>query len=538
MRVPSRLHSEFRRWLVAFLFFSTVGASWALATPVLGVPDEPAHTVYAAAAVRGEVWEKSDGPRTIVTVPAGYANVDAVPACYAFQPNVPAGCSPALTGAPGTAEVNTTAGRYPPAYYIYAGLGSLVTDGAQSVYLMRLLTAVLVGAMLASGFTSLLALRDRLLPVLGFGLAVTPMLFFFAGSVNPQAPEIAAAVMLWASGAVLLRRMSGDRELPLTWRNPHLRRTLLAVAALTVLRPLSLFWLALIVTVLLLALGDRTTVPRLLRSRTVLFAVPVLAITAGTTLVWILLRDALAQQDVTAYADLPLDKATIASTAKLNDEITQMIGHFGWLDSPAPGWTYLGYLLALGALAAVALPLLSARQRLSVLAVAVLVLVLPVLLELTSYRESAFAWQGRYTLPLATGLPLLMGLLSRVPRPGAVAPVEAPRPPLGLATVVLTVTATVHVVAFIGALNRNVNGIDGFWGVTPAGWDPPLPPAVLVLGFTVLVAAGAVVARRLLGTADPTNPEPAGHRRPTDADVLDQPARWATERAESGAPAS
>ena len=70
-------------WLVCWLFFTALGCTWAVATPVLGVPDEPAHTVYAAAAVRGEVWEETEGPVTRVTVPAGWANVDAVPACYA-----------------------------------------------------------------------------------------------------------------------------------------------------------------------------------------------------------------------------------------------------------------------------------------------------------------------------------------------------------------------------------------------------------------------------------------------------------------------
>ncbi|MGQ4819776.1 hypothetical protein ACQ1ZK_22285, partial [Enterococcus faecium] len=76
--VPARSPAtpEFRRWLVAWLFFTAVGSLWALATPVMGVPDEPAHTLYAAGAVRGEVWEETSGPQTQVTVPAGWANVD------------------------------------------------------------------------------------------------------------------------------------------------------------------------------------------------------------------------------------------------------------------------------------------------------------------------------------------------------------------------------------------------------------------------------------------------------------------------------
>ena len=47
-----------RPFLLSWLFFTALGCLWALATPLMAVPDEPAHTVYAAAAVRGEVWSR------------------------------------------------------------------------------------------------------------------------------------------------------------------------------------------------------------------------------------------------------------------------------------------------------------------------------------------------------------------------------------------------------------------------------------------------------------------------------------------------
>lgn len=489
---------ELRRWFIAWLFFTTVGSLWALATPVMGVPDEPAHTIYAAAAVRGEVWEETQGPVTQVTVPADWAIVGSLPNCFAFQPDVPAGCAPALTGEqPGSAEVTTTAGRYPPAYYFYSGLPTLVADGAEAVYLMRGLTAALVAGLLASGLCSVLSLSQRLLPVLGFTLATTPMLFFFAGAVNPQGPEIAAAICLWASGAVLLRRLAEHPVEDLSWSNPHLRRVLAATGVLTLIRPLSLLWLALIVIFLLITSSPSTVLPRLLRSRPVLTALPLLVATSGATLVWIVLRDALGQQDVTEFADLPPEQALLRSAAKANDMFAQMIGYFGWLDSPAPGWAYVVYTLTLGALAALALPRLTRGQRLAVAAVAVTVLVLPVLLELTSYRESSFAWQGRYTLPLAVGVPILLGILPGSRRPGDISPrAESVRP--GNAAVLLAAVGSVHVVSFVGALNRNVNGIDGFWGISEPGWSPPLSAWLLIVGFTAVVAVGGWCAWRLV----------------------------------------
>src|SRR4051794_5131669 len=165
----------------------------------MAVPDEPAHTVYAAAAVRGEVWGKTEGLTTRVSLPAGWAAVQDIPGCFAFQPDVPAGCAPALTGdEPGVAEVETSAGRYPPAYYFYSGLPTLVTDGARAVYLMRGLTATLVGTLLASGLCSLLSLSRRLLPGARFCLVATPGRFFLARALNSLGPRIPAADVRWA----------------------------------------------------------------------------------------------------------------------------------------------------------------------------------------------------------------------------------------------------------------------------------------------------------------------------------------------------
>ena len=109
--------------------------------------------------------------------------------------------------------------------------------------------------------------------------------------------------------------------------------------------------------------------------------------------------------------------------AKLDDEFMQMIGTFGWLSIPAPGWAFIAFPAALGALAALALPAFSKQQRLWLAGLAALVVLIPVAMEMSSYRESAFAWQGRYTLPLAVGIPLLMGL-----RPN-----RRSRPPVGRA---------------------------------------------------------------------------------------------------------
>jgi hypothetical protein len=509
-------------WLVAWLVFSALGGLWAISSPLFNVPDEPSHTVYAAAAVRGEIWAPAEGLRTTVTVPATYRNAHDVFTCYVFDVTIPAGCAAAFVAVDGTAEVVTTAGRYPPAYYMYAGLGSLVTDGAKAVYAMRLLTAVAVGAFLASAFCSILARRGRAFALVGLGLATTPMLFYFAGSINPQAPEIAASILLWTSGSALLLAMKRDGTLPLTFRNPDLRRVLAAVVTLPLLRPMSLFWLALIVGALLLSFGSWVAMRRLLTARAVLITLPVFAAAVGLNFVWILFRDALLQQDVTAYAGSPRGEALLFSTAKLNEEYMHMIGYFGWLTTPAPGLVYVLYTALLGGLLALRIAA-RGRQLVAVGLLTLAVLVLPVALEWSTYEVSAFAWQGRYTLPIAVGIPLLLGTDEDSSFRTSIA---AKR----FLTVAAVGTAVIHFLSYAGTLNRNVFGINGFWGLTPQGWAPPLPAWSLMVGGA---AAAVVVAVAMIRSGAPTDMDVCRHDADLDRDPVAPLARSADERSES-----
>ena len=252
-----------------------------------------------------------------------------------------------------------------------------------------------------------------------------------------------------------------------SWADPHSRRVLAAVTVLTLVRPLSLLWLAVITAALLVFYADRSALLRLVRARVILAAVPVLVLTAGSTLVWVVFRDALMQQDVTTFADFSPYQALITSVGKLDDEFRQMIGTFSWLSIPAPAWAYTAFPVALGAVAAVALPAAGRQHSSCIFGLAALVVVLPVAMELSSYRASAFAWQGRYTLPLAVGIPLLMGLR---PNRG-----RDPAGRTGIVTAVIVVVASIHVASFAGPLIEFLRGIDALWTGSPDGWNPRVP---------------------------------------------------------------
>src|SRR4051812_3094666 len=129
--------SGLRRWFVLWVLFSLLGGLWALASPLFGVPDEQAHAVYSAGAIRGEVWEQGEKHNIRMEVPAEFQKAGQIAGCFAFKPDTPAGCGGAFADEPGTVELATSAGRYPPVYYLYSGIGSLLTGGATAVYLMR-----------------------------------------------------------------------------------------------------------------------------------------------------------------------------------------------------------------------------------------------------------------------------------------------------------------------------------------------------------------------------------------------------------------
>lgn len=498
MTLSLRQPSEGRRWLIAFVIFSVLGGIWALGSPLFSVPDEPSHAIYAAAAVRGEIWAPSDGSLTHVTVPADLAYAQDVPGCFAFHPEIGADCAHAYGGHPGTAKVDTRAGRYPPFYYIYAGLGSLAFTGAKAIYVMRLLTVLLCAALLASAACSALRSRRPWIAIAGLSLAVTPQVLFFAGGVNPQSPEIAAAVALWVGGFVLLSELRSGGHEPLTWKNPHLRRTITGAAVLSVSRPLSLLWLAIIVVALLVLLATRESLGRLLRSRAFLGGVSIVLVTSATTVFWILVRKSMIGTGIPTYASTPLRTAILMSVDKLNAELAQMIGFFGWLDTPAPGIVYPVFLAALGGIGVLALAVGGRRLGIVMALLTAAVVVIPVVLEVMTYKTDAFPWQGRYTLPIAAGIPLLLGLVAAdARRPIAMAP---RRGTLAFAAAF----GVVHAFSLVAAVNRYIKGSGTYFGFRPVAgsWAPPVPLFLLCLAMLAAIGATVVALGRIRGSQD------------------------------------
>lgn len=473
-------------WLVA-AGVGLLAVVWSFAVPPLSVVDEEAHALYAVALAHGELRgtervftvEEIGLNRTVTTVrvPRGYADAFANAECHVFRSEQPASCSPPIPTTSGLlVDAATTAGTYPPPWYLVVGLPSRVLPPSTGLPAMRVVAALLVAAALGSAAVSLSRLGRS-----GSGwrwgglvLATTPQVLHLAGGINPNGAEIAVAVMTWTAGVELASRVV---------TRAGVARLVVGAAALVTLRPVSVVWLAVVVVAVLLTV-PWSRVRELARDPRVRVAVGVVAAVVVATLAWLVWRDTLS-----AFQGRPDPQGGLAGTAARSWELTttrleQMVGRPGYLDVVLPAWVRWTWFLAVPALLVLAWLRVPVRVRLVLAALVVGTAVLPVVAELRLADTIGFAWQGRYTLPVAVGVPLLAGahldLAGVRGRPWAVAGVV----PLLVA----------HVAAVLVTLHRyEVGTTRGIAEVLGPGapWEPLVPDLLLV--------AGAVVGASLLG---------------------------------------
>jgi hypothetical protein len=475
--------SERRRWWVAFGLLAAAGLAWVLATPIFAAPDEPFHVIRAASAGRGELLgtptPKGETPIEFgnaavdVTAPGAYSNASEV-ACFAFRPNRTADCYE-VADRERTTTMITYVGHHPPAYYATIGFLTRWMDaGETQVYLMRGLGMLAIAALVASAVVSL----GRLLAPAwaGVGLAVTlsPMALFLASTVSPSGIEVGAAIAVWVSGAVLVvdRSAVGTRVVD---------RLGIAALVLVLTRALSPLWLA-VIAVALLLLVDREHLMAIVRDRRMHIWAGVFGLGVVIQAWWFLYADPFGH-----FVGTPVDMSAVelvrTSFGKTARVLSEMVGYFGWLDTKSPAFTLMTWGLAFGALVGLALAFASARFVRAIVLVAVATLGLPVLIESLGAGQAGFIWQGRYSMPLAVGLPLLAGIaIGTVPVLR-----ETGRRFLWIVAGALTLA---QAAAFTQALRRYSVGARGeLWFFADARWDPPVPSLLLVVVYSLVVAA-------------------------------------------------
>lgn len=480
---PAR--SWVRSWPVLIALFWLPGILWALASPLFSAPDEPSHVVKAVAVWHGQLSGSDETSATghlttTFQLPAIWAQARPYPHCFQFQPNIPADCAPPFAGSASITDVTTTAGHYPPAFYALVGWGGRLSEGPNGVYLMRLTSALACAVLLAAATRCLARLVGTRLALAGVLVAVTPIVAFLAGSVNPNGLEIAAAVAVWSALLAIARWPrchdgSPPRELLVV--------LVVAGATLALTRTLSPAFLAAIAV--LVALWVPTADLRaLLRDRSVLVAGGAVIGIAALATVAIVASGALGSTPGRIGVDQHNPARVILGETDVY--LTEMIGVFGWLDTRAPMLTLVIWLALVFGLVALAVAFGSRRSIVALTAVVAATLLIPVVIQYPSAVAQGLPWQGRYTLPVAVGIPLLAVAIVGT---GALASRLAPR----LSVTVAVLTGLGSFAAFAWALRRYATGAGGSLRFWSSPWQPPGGIVVLLAGMALAAIAAVVL---------------------------------------------
>jgi hypothetical protein len=480
---------------VATALAFAVMAAWSVAMPRFSGPDEPSQVIHAAAVVRGQFVGTplggAEDAYTDVRIPAALANGIVLVKCYHWKPTVSASCAHEPPTLVRTVNAGTYSGRYPPLYYAIVGLPTLVVTSPTAILLMRLvsslISAVFLGlAVMAVGVWS----RSRLLAI-GVLLALTPMTFYLAAMVNPNGLEICAALCLWVTGLVLVRERIEDPP-----------RGLVAVmttsaAVLTLSRGVSPVWTFVILVLLATLCGPSLLLTLLRRRRDVQVGLGIVAVCGVLAIIWVVGEHALdlVPAGPTVHAGAPVSAILLKGLGQTESWLQQMVGIFGSLDTSSPLVTYLGWWVAIGAVVLIALGSARRREGTVLVLLIVLFLLLPVLMEYPKATSLGLVWQGRYTLPLAVGIPLLGTAI--IGQPGM--PARLMARVSGLLAILLPAAG---LLAFVEALRRYSVGTGGPIVPWSGGWQPPGGSLLAMVWYAVAIVSFAALLWRISRTGD------------------------------------
>lgn len=476
---------------VVLLGFSIL---WSIAMPPRAGSDESSHIVRAAAVVRGQLTGTSTTTRDPlylnVTVPRTYASLMRAPLCYAFRPDVAAGCDPAF---PTSTKATTTAiyvARDQPTYYFLVGLPTLVFASPFGTYAMRFLNAVgcdvFLAMALALGLTAL-----RRMQGVGVVVAITPMGLYLTGVVSPSSLEVSSAVCFWTVLVTLGRqRPNPPPRFLIAWLG-------VAGVALVATRPLTPLWAAAAVVSVAPLFGRDGYWRRVLGGWEGRLALGSIAAAGTASVAWTVVEHATRtfQQGPVAHG---LGHVLRGALADSTHYVHEAVGAFG-VDAPVPELVVLIWVALLGAIVIGAVARTRSEGKVTLGLVTLAVLVVPSATVAAAAPSHGFIGYGRYFLPLYVGLPIVAGgLLER----------SADAAERSVVRMTVVAAGLGQLVAFFWCLHRYAVGDSG--PVSPlatsrGAWHPPIAVVVLDAAYLVLVAAAGYLILRALA-ASPRDP--------------------------------
>lgn len=480
-----------RRSLGVFPIVAALSMLWVFASPIMSVPDEPAHTIKAVSVAHGQLNGVSGGQQsdlTIVKVPGYIANLGGQ-ACMAWRATVTADCAPPIqASAQELVDAGTSAGNYNPFYYAVVGLPSQFLSGAKALYAMRGVSALICAVFLSCAIGAAASLRRPFWPTTATLVAVTPMVLFLSGSINPNALEIVTTAALFMSACLVFENC---RNLA----NVRLAMVVVGVsgAVLANTRAMSLLWLACAVGAAVLLYGWKPLLA-VFKNRLGLAMMALIALGCALSLAWLVMANSF-QSLLGTPTDIPPAQAFARMLDETFEYSTGYVGVMGWLDTPLPGAIMAFWNFAFAAVILGGLSVRRLRSRITVWAGLAAVLLVPAVVQAQAVQDVGYIWQGRYLLALFVLFLLACGVALRT----------TPAPQGARAKAVsrwlIAGTVGVHLYAFLYVLRRYVVGLQEHtnWSeMFNPMWQPPFSWQGLSLAYLAVLTVGGVVAYKSL----------------------------------------
>jgi hypothetical protein len=478
-----------------------LGVAWAGSNPPGASPDEDAHVVKAYATADGQFDGEDYTGETSTMAPLSAAWFEDVgrsyllpraivpPAtvrCFAFDRNLTADCQvfPDSTSDRTPTLTPTHFGTYSPVLYLPLGAAMLDASDYRSAEWRGRLVAVAISGLFIAWAALLLSSRGSgWFPLAGLVAATTPAVIFLAASVTTSGIEIAAAICFWAAALRLARAPAVGAGAP--WAAAAISGGVLALS-----RPLDAV-LIVVAIITLIVLSGASELRRLVSANRLKSAVTggVVAVCVAISALWSLL--------VTPHPTIDGGLALRSIDDALRDapnQLRQVIGVFGWNDTPMPqGFYVLGIALLVVVIGA-SLVVGTRRERLALAALTVSIVAIHLGLAVLVEAQIGFGMQARYVMPLVVGLILLAADTLEQNRQRLPAAVTRFGPAATIATL-----AIIQAAALITNAHRYAVGANGAWGVP---WDSVWTPdggfavwlGIAGVGIVCLAAAAVLAA--------------------------------------------
>jgi hypothetical protein len=254
-------------------------------------------------------------------------------------------------------------------------------------------------------------------------------------------------------------------------------------------------WLG-IIALVIASLCGKERLLAVLKRRDVLVWAAVVSVATGLALIWTRTVgvSVLGNPGLSSWSRPHIAAVVLGQTGTY---VRQMVGVFSFDNVPAPLFTFVIWWTLVSLLVLLAVAVARLRQLLVLIGLVVATIFIPVAIDVLESQKVGYLWQGRYSLPLAIGIPLLAAFIIGRRLPG----LEHRR--RRLATTVVAAIAVAHIGAFIWVLRHFMWG-QGQWSFLHSQWEPPVPGIVLVIAFAAVTTAYAWWLRaHLAGTRAP-----------------------------------